>query len=244
MSPKTPKTREQKATGPTGRQGSRTGPKGKGSKRQRDRLGGAPKLVLGLVVTVVALGAIFYFSNRPGSSRGPATAGKYPYQVGSPGPGKVAPPIRLASTAGGTFDLASQRGRSVLLYFQEGLTCQPCWDQLKDIEANWARFQALGIGSMVSITTDPLKDLRQRVADEGLSTPVLSDSELAVSRAYRANSYGMMGDSRDGHSFIVVGPDGRIAWRADYGGAPRYIMDVPAGALLADLAKGLGKTQP
>ena len=54
----------------------------------------------------------------------------------------------------------------------------------------------------------------------------------------------MMGDSRDGHSFIVVGPDGRIAWRADYGGAPNYTMDLPASALLADLARGLGTTQP
>src|SRR5205823_9340627 len=115
------KTQEQKTAGATGRQGSRTGTKGKGSKGHRDRLGGAPKLVLGLAVMVVALGAIFYFSNRPGSPSGPATAGKYPYQVGSPGPGEVAPPIQLASTSGGTFDLASHTGQSVLLYFQEGL---------------------------------------------------------------------------------------------------------------------------
>ncbi len=48
----------------------------------------------------------------------------------------------------------------------------------------------------------------------------------------------MMGDDRDGHSFILVGPDGTIRWRADYGGAPKYSMYVPVQRLLADLASG------
>jgi len=47
-----------------------------------------------------------------------------------------------------------------------------------------------------------------------------------------------MGDDRDGHSFILVGPDGTIRWRADYGGAPKYSMYVPVQRLLADLASG------
>jgi peroxiredoxin Q/BCP len=70
-------------------------------------------------------------------------------------------------------------------------------------------------------------------------TPVLSDPDLAVSRAYHANDYGMMGTRRDGHTFIVVGPDGRIQWRADYGGAPAYTMYVPVDVLVADLRRGL-----
>ncbi|MEK7295981.1 MAG: alkyl hydroperoxide reductase, partial [Actinomycetota bacterium] len=57
-----------------------------------------------------------------------------------------------------------------------------------------------------------------------------------------ANSYGMMGDSTNGHSFIVVGSDGTIRWRADYGGAPDYTMYVPVPSLLADLSAGLAAT--
>jgi len=49
----------------------------------------------------------------------------------------------------------------------------------------------------------------------------------------------MMGTSTYGHSFIVVGPDGGIRWRADYGGAPNYTMFVPVDALLDDLRAGL-----
>ena len=137
-------------------------------------------------------------------------------------------------------DLASLRGKRVLLYFQEGIMCQPCWDQLKDIEANSERFRALGIGAVVAITTDPLDALKQKAALERLSTPVLSDPDLSVSRAYDANSYGMMGRSRDGHTFILVDRDGRILWRADYGGAPKYHMYVPVPNLIADIRQGIG----
>jgi hypothetical protein len=59
------------------------------------------------------------------------------------------------------------------------------------------------------------------------TTPVLSDPTLQVSRSYNANRYGMMGYTRDGHTFILVGPDGIIRWRSDYGAAPDYIMFLP-----------------
>jgi len=177
--------------------------------------------------------------NDAGTGRGgSSTAGAYAFRVGTPGPGAAAPPVQLASTAGGTFDLAAQRGHTTLLYFQEGLTCQPCWDQLKDIQKHAAAFKAAGVDEVVSITTDPLGDLRQKVTDEGLTMPVLSDPDLKVSKAYDANSYGMMGDSRDGHSFVLVDAQGQIVWRADYGGSPDYTMYVPTSNLLADLRKG------
>ena len=166
-------------------------------------------------------------------------AGRYAYQVGKPGPSELAPPIRLQSTRGTTFDLAAYRGKTVLIYFQEGITCQPCWDQLKDIEKNFGKFRDLGIDTLVTITTSPLDALKQKVTDEHLFMPVLSDSDLAVSKAYSANLYGMMGQNFDGHSFIVVGPDGRIRWRADYGGAPKYTMYLPVSNLLADIKQGL-----
>jgi len=48
-----------------------------------------------------------------------------------------------------------------------------------------------------------------------------------------------MGQSRDGHSFILVGPRRPDPLRADYGGAPNYTMYVPSPSLLADLRAGL-----
>ncbi len=211
----------------------KTASRGRGRAPARRPAGGTWAL-LGVGIAIVALGAL-YLLNRPSS---PAD-GRYNSQVGQPGPGLAAPDILLRSSVGGTFDLASMQGKTVLLYFQEGLTCQPCWDQLVDIQKQFDRFTAIGIDQVVSITTDPIDQIRQKVADEGITEPVLSDPDLAVSRSYSANSFGMMGDSRDGHSFILVGPDGKILWRADYGGAPDFTMYLPVDALVADIERGL-----
>jgi hypothetical protein len=132
------------------------------------RIVAAAAVVVGIVI--IALGAIFLGNrNAPsstasdGSARDGDQAGKYAFEVGSPGPGEEAPPMKLRSTEGGTFNLASMRGQTVLLYFQEGLMCQPCWNQMKDIEARWGDFKALGIDKMVSITHEPLDASKQKV---------------------------------------------------------------------------------
>jgi peroxiredoxin Q/BCP len=219
---------------------------GKRARQRPSRRRFPGSLILLLVAgAIIAFGVIF-FLNSQGSSSSPSNqaastnqGGQYPFQVGQPGPGAQAPAIHLLGTDGKLFDLAAMRGKTVLLYFQEGIDCQPCWDQMKDIQAHWSAFQALHIDQIVSITSDPLAALKQKVSDEGLTLPVLSDPDLAVSQTYTANQYGMMGTSRDGHTFIVVGSNGLILWRADFGGAPNYTMDVPVENLLADLRTGL-----
>lgn len=203
-----------------------------GRDKRRSNLG---LKIAGVVVVAVAILATVYFTSGGGTTPGAGLAGRYPFEVGSPGPGETAPPIELPSTEGGTFTLRELQGETVLLYFQEGAMCQPCWDQLRDIEQQWSQFEALGVDRVVSITTDPMSVLRQKVVLEGLESPVLSDPDLEVSREYTTNQYGMMGGSHNGHSFILVGPDGTIQWRADYGGAPKYTMYLPVQNLLADL---------
>lgn len=213
-------------------------PNNQGSSKRKMNYGWL-KLIGVFGIIVAGLGLIFVL-NTPGSTTpGGGQAGQYPYQVGTPGQGTVAPPILLTSTQGRIFNLASQRGKTVLIFFQEGVMCQPCWDQIKDVEVQFSKFKDLGIDSFVSVTTDNLDQIRQLVTTQRISTPVLSDPNLAVSKSYSATSYGMMGDTRDGHTFIVVGPDGVIRWRADYGGAPKYTMYLPVNNLLADLQLGL-----
>jgi peroxiredoxin Q/BCP len=191
----------------------------------------------GIAVGVAAVIAVLFviFQNSPSSSGG---TGAYPYQAGSPGPGQAAPGFSLAASTGGTISLSAYRGMTVLLFFQEGLTCQPCWDQITDLQDHAAQLKGSGIGQVVSVTTDPIAAITTKARDIGLTIPVLSDPNLAISQAYQANSYGMMGSSRDGHTFIVVGPDGTIRWRADYGGPPKYTMFLPTTSLLADIKAG------
>ena len=187
----------------------------------------------GLVIALVALYGIFSGASAPKDT---GTAKNY--AVGQPGRGEAAPAFTLQDTTGRYLSLADYKGKSVLLYFQEGLTCQPCWDQLASLEKDSANVKAAGVDTVLSITTDPANLIARKTRDMGLTTPVLSDPGLTVSKKYSANQYGMMGAMRDGHSFILVGPDGTIQWRADYGGAPDYTMFVPVDKLLTDLKNG------
>jgi peroxiredoxin len=204
---------------------------------QRARVGRGSWMVYGAIGLAVAA-VIGVLSGVYRGSASDSFAGSGSYAVGDPGPGAPAPAFDLAASTGGRLSLSALRGNTVLLYFQEGLTCQPCWDQLGALESDASALKSAGIDRVVSITTDPIKMIKQKVADDGLTTSVLSDPDLAISRAYHANAYGMMGTSRDGHTFILVGPDGTIRWRADYGGAPNYTMFVPVDKLLAQLKAG------
>ena len=197
-------------------------------------------VVLGIVavVAIVIVGVLVYASSN---GSGGQESSRYPYSVGQPGPGAQAPPIQLSATDGSRFDIAAWRGKTVLLYFEEGVGCEPCWTPIKDIQSNFSQFQALGVDQVVTITGDPMDALKQKVSLEGITSPVLSDPGLRVSSTYRANQYGMMGAGADGHTFIVVGPDGVIRWRADYGGAPKYTMYLPVSSLVADMRQGLAK---
>lgn len=215
--------------------------KSKGSSKSQARRHPARNAVIVAVAAVLVLFGI-YLVSRPGDNKagGNAKAGAYSFQVGDPGTGKAAPPVTLTATDGSTFDLAARQGKNTLLYFQEGVGCQPCWDQIVDIQKHRAQFHAMGIDDIVTITGDPKSALSQKATDDGVTIPVLSDPGLKVSRTYDANHYGMMGDSTDGHTFVLVGPDGTIRWRADYGGAPDFTMYVPVSNLLADMRKGVG----
>ena len=173
----------------------------------------------------------------------PATLGstQYPYAVGDPGVGAVAPEFNLKSTTGGSIDLSSYAGKQqVLLYFMEGLTCQPCFDQITAIQKDLPAFHALGIDTIISLTNDPYDQLKQKAGDMGLTIPVLADEDGTVCNSYGTLRYGMMMGMNPGHTFILVGTDGRIRWRADYGGPPKYTMYLPPDTLLHDLKQGLG----
>lgn len=190
-----------------------------------------------VALTVVFALVVLYLVHRGAQGPSPAEGrdSGYRHVAGEPGIGDVAPAFTLVAGNGQRVSLADYRGRSVLLYFQEGLSCQPCCDQIRDLQQNSMQLRRAGVQAVVSITTDPADLIGRKAVDEKLTTPVLSDPALQVSRAYHANDYGMMGDMRDGHSFVLVGGDGVIRWRADYGSAPDYTMFLPTPKMLADL---------
>lgn len=197
------------------------------------------KITIGLVATAALLLISFVaLANKPNNSGIAGQKSAYPYAIAHPASGAIAPDFTLPSTKGGTVKLSDYRGKTVLLFFHEGIGCQPCWDQIRDLENDKTKLKAAGIDQLLTITSGPTRLIAQKMADDGLTAIALGDTNLEVSKIYNANQYGMMGDSRDGHSFILVGPDGKIDWRADYGGPPRYTMYVPIDNILSDMRSG------
>ncbi|POH64577.1 MULTISPECIES: peroxiredoxin family protein [Cryobacterium] len=200
-------------------------------------------VLIGAGVVVAIFGAFFLIlAQEPSAPAQPAqsvplgrSADAADYAVGSPGVGEMAPGFAMESTSGDTVDLTDYAGKSVLLYFHEGLGCQPCWDQMRDLDAASDQLTAVGVDDVLTITSGPVDLIAQKMDDDKLASVALADTKMDVIKKYGANDYGMMGDSRAGHSFILVGPDGTIQWRADYGGAPDYTMYVSMTDLLADM---------
>lgn len=208
----------------------------------RARRSRTPWYVAAVAVVAVAVLYGVYHSASDGSGGSGGAPASDRYAVGSPGVGAMAPEFTLPNATPGvqpaTVRLSDYRGKTVLLYLHEGLGCQPCWNQIRDLQNTPSTLASLGVDQLVTITSGPLDLVAQKMRDDRLTVPALVDTDLAVSRRYQANLYGMMGTDRDGHTFILIGPDGRIQWRADYGGEPNYTMYVPPDQLAADLRAG------
>lgn len=175
-------------------------------RRERSRRG----LVLWSGITlavVIGLAALFYVG-----SAGRRAAASFAVNPGDP-----APEFSLPVVGGGTASLAELRARGpVLLFFQEGIMCQPCWDQVVAIQRDYAQFRALGL-QVVSITVDPINHLVTKVQQEGIALPVLADEGARVSREYDTLRFGSMHPGqRPGHTFVLVDRDGTIRWRRDF----------------------------
>ena len=143
--------------------------------------------------------------------------------------GQDAPQFELASVVNGTnFSLANYANKSdVLIFFNEGLSCSPCLQQMVDIDKGYSTFRQMGL-PVVSITTDQSSSLGTWARNNGISNMmVLSDSGLRVDKMYGTMGAGtgsMHEGMAPGHTFILVGKDGKIIWRQDYGTTTMYVQ--------------------
>lgn len=133
-------------------------------------------------------------------------------------------------------EISSQtmRGRKTLLFFSEGVMCQACFVQIRDIERVGTELEKKGIGS-VSITPDSAETLRQAIDQYGISTPMIADDDHDMSAAFDTLGQGMHSDT-PGHAFVLVDETGKVVWQRDYWLEPYRTMYVEPETLLADLA--------
>jgi peroxiredoxin Q/BCP len=120
-----------------------------------------------------------------------------------------------------------------LLFFSEGVMCQACFEQIKGLEDVGAELRKRGV-RLVSVTPDSSGDLRQAVAQYGITTPMIADTDHDMSAAFNTLGKGMHGDS-PGHAFVLVNR-GKVLWYRDYWLPPTRSMYVEPQQLLADMS--------
>lgn len=127
-------------------------------------------------------------------------------------------------------------GQKTLLFFSEGIMCQACFQQIKDIEQFGNQLRKRDI-RLVSITPDSAGDLRQVVEQIGISTPMISDENRDMSEAFNTLGKGMHSNT-PGHAFALV-YRGKVLWYHDYWLPPDQTMYVKPAKLLSDILLAL-----
>jgi alkyl hydroperoxide reductase subunit AhpC len=111
-------------------------------------------------------------------------------------------------------------------------------EQVVDLQ-NDPDFQALGV-EVLSIAFDDQDEQFAGMMEYGIiSVPMLVDDEHSVSNEYGVLEWAV-GTGEPGHTFILIDPQGKIAWIQDYG-APenRGVMYVPVDELIFEVTEHL-----
>lgn len=137
--------------------------------------------------------------------------------------------------SGSTISSTSVWSRKTLLFFSEGVMCQACFEQIQGLQSIGSELDRRGI-QLVSITPDSPGDLSRAVSQYGITTPVSSDADRSMSKAFNTLGKGMHDDT-PGHTFVLI-DRGKVLWYRDYWLAPYRTMYVKPATLLADIPTG------
>lgn len=136
---------------------------------------------------------------------------------------------------GQTISSDTLRGQKTLLFFSEGIMCQACLQQIKDIDAVSQHMASRHI-KLVSVTPDTPDELKQAIAQYGITSPVISDGDRTMSEAFNTLGKGMHADT-PGHAFVLIDGDGKVVWQRDYYQPPSRTMYVDPGELFKDIPR-------
>ena len=200
------------------------------------------KIVLAGAIVVAVVGGTFLVPKLTGggTSQSAATpAGHSMAGMTSVGTGE-GPPIGSAPQfvernveTGQTISSDTLRGQETLLFFSEGIMCQACLQQIKDIDDVSQEMSRRHI-KLVSITPDSPAELTQAIGQYGLTSPVISDEDRSMSQAFNTLGKGMHADT-PGHAFVLLDPSGKVVWQRDYYQPPYRTMYVDPAKLFKDI---------
>lgn len=177
-------------------------------KPRRKRLTqGALVTYAGITIVFVAVAALLV-----ALSRGNANGNDH---GGAQAMSGAAPDFTLKAVGGKDIGLASYRGeKNVLLFFNEGYGCGPCWQQSQEIQKRMSDLSAADTEYLV-IMVDPPSLLGSEIKRWGLTVPILTDVDRTVSSEYNTLGFGMHAD-KPNHTFVFIDKGGEIRWWEDY----------------------------
>jgi peroxiredoxin Q/BCP len=132
--------------------------------------------------------------------------------------GDTAPAFTLADADGDRVSLADYTGRDVVVYFYPKAATPGCTTEACDFRDSLSSLDAAGY-AVIGISPDSVEEIRAFADAEGLTFPLLADSDAAVAKAWGVWGEKTVGDRTfDGviRSTFVLDGDG-IVRRAEYG---------------------------
>ena len=142
--------------------------------------------------------------------------------------GKPMPDIQLSDKDGKIYTVADFKGKSTVLFFNEGLMCYPaCWNQIalfgSDERFNNGEIQA------ISVVVDSANDWKTAIAKmpQLAKATTMFDANANASRALGmlTTSSSMHRGSLPGHTYVVIDKEGIV----------RYVFDDPNMAMANDM---------
>lgn len=186
---------------------------------KKSGLGNESMIIIGIAVVVIFIVVAMVLSSS-GSSSNISSTGSL--KIGDP-----APQFTLPSTSGNTVALSDYEGKPVVLYFNEGVGCQPCWQQIIDLEKD-SSFTSLNI-PMVTISPNELALWNPILRNNPIKSPILADTNSRVSSTYGMLTMksSMHNGSSPGHTFLLLDKDHKVRWIGDY-----PAMNMPASDII------------
>ncbi|GAA4480063.1 thioredoxin-dependent thiol peroxidase [Microbacterium panaciterrae] len=133
-------------------------------------------------------------------------------------PGDTAPEFALEDADGVRTTLDDYRGKNVVVYFYPKAATPGCTTEACDFRDNLSSLAASGY-AVIGISPDEVADIRSFSDAEGLTFPLLADTDTATARAWGVWGEKTVGDRTfDGviRSTFVLDGDG-VVQRAEYG---------------------------
>ncbi|QMU96594.1 thioredoxin-dependent thiol peroxidase [Microbacterium esteraromaticum] len=132
--------------------------------------------------------------------------------------GVPAPDFALADAEGRTTALSDHRGRNVVVYFYPKAATPGCTTEACDFRDSLSALDAAGY-AVIGVSPDSVDEIRAFSEAEGLTFPLLADTDAAVAKAWGVWGEKTVGDRTfDGviRSTFVLDGDG-VVQRAEYG---------------------------